>query len=68
MVIPTNIEQINKGLSYLLPNKIFLAISVAIEIGYSAFHKQHIPHVGLCLFTNFQKYLRIYVEQWHKQN
>ena len=38
MVIPTNIEQINKGLSYLLPNKIFLAISVAIEIGYRAFH------------------------------
>ena len=35
MVIPTNLEQMNKGSYYLLPRKIFLVISVAVGgIGY----------------------------------
>ena len=38
------------GSSYLLPSKIFLAISVAIGIRHSAL--QHIPYVRLCLFID----------------
>ena len=52
----------NKGLSYLLPSKIFLTVS-----------EEHIPHIGLCLFIEVQKYLhiyvnRIYLAQWYTQD
>ena len=43
MLIPMNLEQMNRRSSYLLPCKIFLDTSVAIGT----------RHVGLCLFTDF---------------
>ena len=35
MVIPTNLEEMNRGSQYLVPRKMFLAISVAIGIRHS---------------------------------
>ena len=35
MVIPTNLEEMNRGSQYLVPSKMFLAISVAIGIRHS---------------------------------
>ena len=65
MEIPAKLELMNRGPSYLLSSKFFLAISVAVGIRHSALHNSTfdmLDYVCLQKFDNFfQKYLRIYV-------
>ena len=73
MVIATNLEYMNKGLTYLLPSKIFLTISVSIWVILSAFDNspfQMLDYVYLQTLTSSIKSIYnanlIYVVQWDK--